>query len=126
MQKEKSKVKLWTQVHAQSSETNERKIQPDIFKNVYKSCCVFSAKTPPSYPTIVWLNFSQEHIRLPLICKQTSSLLPIGWQDMSPLPLKQSVSHNSALQRGQREGKMRVRAGMWRRKVMTEAGGEEE
>lgn len=74
-----------------------------------------SAKTPPSYPTIVWLNFSQEHKRLPLICKQTSSLLPIGWQDMSPLPLIQSDSHNSALQRGGgkgREGGWGVRSGV--------------
>lgn len=64
----------------------------------------FPAKTPPSFPTIVWLNFSQEHIRLPLSCKQTSSLLPIGWRDTSPLPFIQSDSHNSALQRGGRRG----------------------
>lgn len=68
----------------------------------------FPENTPPSYPTIVWLNFSQEHIRLPLSCKQTSSLLPIGWQDTSPLPFIQSDSRNSALQRGGRRG-----GGVW-------------
>lgn len=69
------------------------KIQPD--RNIQtdqKLLLVFSLfcwtpiKTPPCYPTIVWLNFSQEHTGLPLICEETSSLLPIGWQDMSPLP----------------------------------------
>lgn len=81
----------------------------------------FQQRPFPSYPTIVWLNFSQEHIRLPLICEQTSSLLPIGWQDMPPLPLIQSDS-NSALQRGEREGGW-GRGWRKRRKVFKEAGG---
>lgn len=74
-----------------------------------KTAVFFSAKTPPSYPTIVWLKFSQEHTRLPLICGQTSSLLPIGWQHMSPPPSIQSDSHDSALQRRGKRGRMRGR-----------------
>lgn len=82
--------------------------QTNIEKHLSKLLGVFfPAKIPPPYPTIVWLNFSQEHIRLPLICKQTSSLLPIGWQNMSPLPLMQSGSCNSALQRGEKGGRRR-------------------
>lgn len=56
------------------------KIQPDyqLLTHGLKSAVFFQRRPLPSYPTIVWLNFSQEHIRLPLICKQTSSWLPIG------------------------------------------------
>lgn len=85
-----------------------------MFKNMKrKKVTVFLQQQPlPSYPSIVWQNFSQEHIRLPLICKQTSSRLSIGRHNTSPLPSIQSDFHNDeALQQGRKGGEDERRRG---------------
>lgn len=100
------------------------------FENKKKEgCCVLQQRPLPSYPSIVWLNFSQEHIRLPLICKQTSSRLSIGWHNTSPsaldtkwLPQRRSAP---AGEEGRRRGRrMKVRAeAEWRERVNSHVTG---
>lgn len=95
MQKETSTVKLWThtRTHTETIQIMKNSTR-QIYKYIYqtKHCCVFSNWDPALLSYYCLAEFFTGTLRLPLICKQTSSLLPIGWQDMSPLPLIQSDS----------------------------------